>query len=231
MATPYFATEYTVAAMNLDPSSAAQHHDLLLRIRTYDVYRKKFTAKIKRRRGKIYSGLDQSLKLQCRVSPQIRLTACCRTGLMTSKHSRTPFGEPGRLIIKVLLRIPQTPRESIANGVFFIVSKRIASANPLCFFFDHGARRFGRVVARRKTRAARRDDQIYVFAFGQIKSVSRKFSKSSVTILRSTISAPMSLSNSINSSPDASFSKFLESLTVTTQPEFFYSLYFNVIQT
>ena len=44
--------------------------------------------------------------------------------------SRTAFGEPGRLTISVPDRIPQTPREIMAIGVFLKVSMRIASARP-----------------------------------------------------------------------------------------------------
>ena len=41
-------------------------------------------------------------------------SACGRTGMITSRHSRTPFGEPGRLTISVRAAMPQTARESMA---------------------------------------------------------------------------------------------------------------------
>ena len=49
---------------------------------------------------------------------------------MTAKLSRTPLGEPGRLMIKVPERMPQTPREIMAMGVCLRVSMRIASLRP-----------------------------------------------------------------------------------------------------
>ena len=44
-----------------------------------------------------------------------------KIGLITAKLSDTALGEPGRLIIKLPARIPHTPREIIAIGVFFKV--------------------------------------------------------------------------------------------------------------
>src|ERR1051325_5827160 len=66
----------------------------------------------------------------CAVLPSNRSIACGRTGAITTKLSFTAFGEPGRLIINVPERTPETPRESIAIGVDFSDSARIASAIP-----------------------------------------------------------------------------------------------------
>lgn len=49
---------------------------------------------------------------------------------MTSKHSSTPFGLPGKLMMSVWFRTPTTCREVIANGVFSNVRMRMASAIP-----------------------------------------------------------------------------------------------------
>src|SRR4030043_2486534 len=49
---------------------------------------------------------------------------------MTSRHSFTALGLPGRLTIKHLPRLPATARLSIASGLFFIVTILIASVKP-----------------------------------------------------------------------------------------------------
>ena len=54
-------------------------------------------------------------------SPASSAIACDRTGLITSKLSNTPLGEPGRFTISAPDLIPQTPREIMAIGVFFRV--------------------------------------------------------------------------------------------------------------
>ena len=50
--------------------------------------------------------------------------------MTTPKVSATPLGLPGRVMINVLPRTPVTERLSIAIGVNFKVSARIASAKP-----------------------------------------------------------------------------------------------------
>ena len=95
---------------------------------------------------------------------------------MTSKHSSTPLGEPGRLIINVLLRTPQTARESIAIFVYLSDSARIASAMPGTSSVDHGTRSLGRVVTRGKARSASRYYQVDLFVFREnVERVSQVF--------------------------------------------------------
>ena len=60
-------------------------------------------------------------------------TACARIGLTAARHSRTPFTLPGKLIINVPPRIPETARESAAFGVILRLSMRIRSAIPGTF--------------------------------------------------------------------------------------------------
>ncbi len=62
--------------------------------------------------------------------------------------------------------MPQTPRERMAVGVFEDVSRRIASASPGSFAFDHSASRFGSIISRTKTGAAGCEDEIDIAAFG-----------------------------------------------------------------
>ena len=52
------------------------------------------------------------------------------TGTATSRHSRTPLGLPRRLRTRVPDLTPATERLSMAKGVFFMVSTRIASVIP-----------------------------------------------------------------------------------------------------
>lgn len=61
-------------------------------------------------------------QLQCMSrSPPSKAIACDSTGLITSKLSNTALGEPGRFTMSAPDRIPHTPREIMAIGVFFKV--------------------------------------------------------------------------------------------------------------
>src|SRR5215831_18235457 len=55
-------------------------------------------------------------------------TACDRIGRTAVKHSRTPFTLPGKLIIRVDWRMPETALDKAALGVILRLSIRISSA-------------------------------------------------------------------------------------------------------
>src|SRR5436305_6726757 len=57
-------------------------------------------------------------------------TACDKIGRTAAKHSRTPLTLPGKLIINVDWRIPETALDKAARGVIFRLSSRINSAMP-----------------------------------------------------------------------------------------------------
>lgn len=133
---------------------------------------------------------------------------------MTSKHSSTPFGEPGRLIISVVPRMPQTPRESIANGCNVAVSRRIVSDNPgasrsitasvASGVLSRGPKPVPPVVIRR-----------LIFSLSaSVRSVSRRSLRSSETIMRSAVSAFIEESNVASLSPERSSAADRVSLTV-----------------
>ena len=68
---------------------------------------------------------------RCSVgSPAISSSAWASAGLISSKPSRQPPGEPGRLTISVCPRMPARPRPSKPCGVLRIASARSASAMP-----------------------------------------------------------------------------------------------------
>src|SRR5439155_1535875 len=56
--------------------------------------------------------------------------ACGRTGRTASRHSRTPFGEPGRFTINERPRTTATALESAAIGVSWREMARMTSARP-----------------------------------------------------------------------------------------------------
>ena len=81
------------------------------------------------------------------------------SGRTAARHSRTPFTLPGKLIINVDPRIPETARESAARGVTFRLSQRISSAISRNVPFDHRKSRFRCDIARRKPGPAGSYDQ------------------------------------------------------------------------
>ena len=75
---------------------------------------------------------------------------------MTSRFSLAAFGLPGKFTIRVLPRIPEIARESIAWGGFLILADRIASERP------GASRSLIAFVAIRETRPTRRQYKIDV---------------------------------------------------------------------
>jgi len=65
-----------------------------------------------------------------RLREEGRIGAWGITGSTTARHSFTPFGLPGRLMIRVRPLIPTTERLTMAMGVCLRVSMRMASAMP-----------------------------------------------------------------------------------------------------
>ena len=91
--------------------------------------------------------------------PELSFSAWPSIGPMTSRHSRTAFGLPGRLMTSVLPRVPATARESQASGC----RRAVSSASPRrCrrLAVDHRAGRLGRDVARREAGAAGGQDEV-----------------------------------------------------------------------
>ena len=83
-----------------------------------------------------------------------------RSASSTSKPSRAPLAEPGRLQISAAPRAPATPRESIPKPrPSPSLARRIASAMPGRLALDHRARALGREVAGPEAGAAGRDDE------------------------------------------------------------------------
>ena len=64
------------------------------------------------------------------VAPSESSTACGSTGSTASSDSRTPFGDPGRLMTSASPIVPAVPRDSAAIGVCASPAARISSLNP-----------------------------------------------------------------------------------------------------
>src|ERR1041385_3650796 len=123
---------------------------------------------------------------------------------MTSKLSCTASGEPGRLTIRVADRMPLTPREIIAIGVFLKVWTRIASTKP------GAARSITRKVASGVLSRGPKpvppvvSNKLTSGRSAYSRSLSDNGSRSSERIFFATMCAPISVSSSTSSSPDLS---------------------------
>ena len=80
------------------------------------------------------------------------------------KFCTAPRTLPGRLIISVRPRIPQTARESGASGVESRLSKPHQLRQPRSLALDDSSCSFRRVVARGKARPACRADEVHIAA-------------------------------------------------------------------
>ena len=64
------------------------------------------------------------------VAPSESSIACGSTGSTASSDSRTPFGDPGRLMTNASPIVPAVPRDSAAIGVCASPAARISSLSP-----------------------------------------------------------------------------------------------------
>src|SRR6266481_3441185 len=141
-----------------------------------------------------------------------------RTGFITAKHSTAPFGDPGRLTIKVPSQMPLIPRDVIAIGVFFKVAARIASDKP-----GASLSITARVASGVLSRGLKPVPPVVRIRFAVCRShISRsselRASRSSETILVAAISAPSACNSWIRAGPERSIDSpaAQRSLTVIT---------------
>ena len=87
---------------------------------------------------------------------------------MTSRHSATPLGLPGRVTISVRPRIPATDRLIMAIGVFSRVRARMVSARPGTLPVDNGEAGLGSHVGGRHAGAAGGHDEVQAVAVAPV---------------------------------------------------------------
>lgn len=95
----------------------------------------------------------------CPVLPASSSSACGSRSITASSDSTAPAGLPGRFTIKLVPRIPHTPRLSAANRVLRIPSARICSAIPSTMRSHTAQGRLWRYISRSNSRPARRHHQ------------------------------------------------------------------------